>query len=619
MSNSRFFVGIDLGTSNCALAFSRVASEEITLLDIPQLAQPGQVLCQKTLPSVSYLPLREEAKHCHHTLPWKEGASPFVLGAWAKTRAAELPDRVVSSAKSWLCNAQVDRLGEILPWQGECESKISPLTALQGYLEHLRYAAESEENFAEAPLDWQTLPLVLTVPASFDEVARTLTHRAAEQAGFGAVTLLEEPLAAFYSWLACNEKSWREQVSVGELILVCDLGGGTTDFSLIAVSSEEGNLRLERISVGDHLLLGGDNMDLALAYRLQGILADEQGVKLDHWQFLSLVASAREAKEKLLSDPLLSEVKVAVASRSSRLLAKTIGLSVGRDLLEEVILEGFFPVLASDEISLEGAAPSLQEFGLPFARDPAITRHLAAFLRRSRQTLAANPGLQELFARDFPQVLAADEQLLLPTAVLFNGGVFNAPLLQERIRAQLEGWSGASSQAIKLLRAHHLDLAVAHGAAYFAKHKALGSGIRVQAGTARSYYIGVEQGMMAVPGMKPLLRGLCVVPQGSEEGSSFTLSGKQFGLVTGVQSQFRFFSSALRARDTVASEVADSVAELDENSSLTITIPPLTKERPTEVVPVTLTAVISEVGTLKLFMQHSLSAQRWEVEFKVRA
>jgi molecular chaperone DnaK (HSP70) len=615
MSSTPIFIGIDLGTSNCAVATVSAESDAISLLPITQISQAGQLISESMLPSLSYLPLAEEQAASAATLPWSnEGVlRDFVVGAWAKTRAQEVPDRVITSAKSWLCNPHVDRLGDILPWQGSCEKKLSPVAALQSYLTHLRCAY----THVAAGIDWQAIPLVLTVPASFDEVARSLTHQAALAAGFGNVTLLEEPLAAFYAWLAAHEKSWREQITVGDLVLVCDVGGGTTDFSLVAVCEKEGNLSLERVSVGDHLLLGGDNMDLALAYMLKAKLAKEQQVHLDNWQFLALIASVRSAKEQLLAgDSAVESLSLAIASKSARLFAKSVSVTLDRKEVQQLLVEGFFPLATPEDEPRAVPSSGIQEFGLPFERDAAITRHLARFLRRSRKNVDSHPELKELFAQQLGHTLQGARTRLMPTAVLFNGGVFNAPALQARIVAALTSWAGGS--ALKQLASSQLDLAVAQGAAYFSKHKVLGQGIRVHAGTAKSYYIGIETSMLAVPGIEPELKGLCVLPQGSAEGSSFTLPHRQFGVVTGQPTKFRFFSSSHRAGDEVGSEVDSAVETLEETAELQITLPALTQGSEREVVPVELATTITEVGTLQVYMQHVHSAQRWQVEFNVR-
>jgi hypothetical protein len=349
---------------------------------------------------------------------------------------------------------------------------------------------------------------------------------------------------------------------------------------------------------------------LALAYVVKAKLAREQQQNLDHWQFLSLISNVRDAKEKLLNakDPACDEVTLAIASKGSRLMAQTLSTSLTRREVEEVLLEGFFPLGSAADEPEDRRASGIQELGLPYERDAAITRHLARFLRRSRVSLEAKPELRNL----------ADTTLdfLRPTAVLFNGGVFNATLLQERIIALLASW--APGQPLKVLASQHLDLAVAMGAAYFAKHKALGQGIRVHAGTGKSYYIGVESSMMAVPGMVPELKGLCILPQGSEEGSSFSLPQRRFGVVTGQQTKFRFFSSGQRMSDVVGSEVEDCSATLDETAELQITLPPLTAGKVGEVVPVELGTTITEVGVLQVYMQHVHSPQRWQVEFNVR-
>ena len=424
-------------------------------------------------------------------------------------------------------------------------------------------------------------------------------------------TLLEEPLAAFYAWLQSKGESWRDSVKPGDLVLVCDVGGGTTDFSLIAVTEVEGQLALERISVGDHLLLGGDNMDLTLAYSLRREL-EVQGKRLDHWQFLSMVAEARRAKEALLSDPTLTELSVSVASRVASLFAGTITATVTRAMVEQVLLDGFLPLTAADEMPAQRRSVGIQEFGLAYETDAAISRHLARFLTRSRQNVESHPSLMRLVEGR----LLANRPYLMPTAVLFNGGVFRAPLLRERVLQLLQQWNLGTP--VQELTGGDLDLAVALGAAYYGRLRATGKGIRVRSGTARSYYIGIESSMPAVPGIPPQINGLCLVPQGTDEGSEIELKQAAFGLVVGEPVEFRFFSSAVRAGDVAGGLVEDAERELEESSRVNLTLPP-DGHREGEMIPVHLDALVTAVGTLQLFMKDVSGDKKWQLEFDVRA
>ena len=331
-----------------------------------------------------------------------------------------MPDRLVTSAKSWLSNPHIDPKQRTLPWRSDsAEEKLSPFEVSRRYLQHLKDAFLHAVHAQGRQWDLGDGQIVVTVPASFDEVARSLTAEAAEAAGLGNVTLLEEPQAAFYAWTARAGRQWRDAVAPGDIILVCDVGGGTADFSLIAVTDVGGNLELERISVGEHILLGGDNMDLALAYTLQARL-EAEGKSLDAWQFLALVHAASRAKITLFEDTSLAEAPIAVPSRGSSLFAKTIATALDRASLSQVILDGFFAQTALDDLPREARRTGLQEFGLPYASDPVISKHLARFLTRSLQNVKASDKLAALVG---PR---AGGQALMPTAVLFNGGVFKA-------------------------------------------------------------------------------------------------------------------------------------------------------------------------------------------------
>ena len=523
-----------------------------------------------------------------------------MVGVYARERGALAPDRVVTSAKSWLCNPHVDRYAPILPWQSELtEDKLSPFETTRRYLEHLRRAAEAALSERDAELS--ECLVVLTVPASFDEVARTLTFDAAVAAGLGQVTLLEEPQAAFYAWIAESEARklpahWTTQVRAGDLVLVCDVGGGTADFSLIAVAASEAGLSqqldLHRIAVGEHILLGGDNMDLALAYALKEQLASE-GKDIDHWQFLALVHAARAAKERLLSDPDLDAIPIAVPSRGASLFAKTVTTTLARERAESLILEGYFPHTAVTDVPRARRSVGLQEYGLEYATEPALSKHLARFLSRARENVRSDERLRSLLGAGAD---LDDSPILWPTALLFNGGVFHSGLLRRRVTDLLRSWLGADHPLTEI-ESVGLDKAVANGAAYYGAVQLSGRGIKIRAGTSRSYYLGIESPMPAVPGITPPVKAVCIVPQGTEEGTALELPGREFGLVTGEPVEFRFFSSEVRAGDRVGTLVADAPGALDETAGLAITLPPIAGQ-PGQVLPVTLKPLVTEVGTL---------------------
>ena len=518
----------------------------------------------------------------------------------------------MTSAKSWLGHPHVDPRQPVLPWGSELgERKVSPFEASRRYLEHLREALLHYLRQRGEGAGLEACATVLTVPASFDEVARGLTFEAAVAAGWGEVTLLEEQQAAFYHWLAQSGDGWRRAVRPGEVIQICDVGGGTADFSLLAVAEEAGNLVLERVSVGDHILLGGDNMDLALAYTLKAEL-EGQGKKLDSGQFLHLLHACRLGKERLFADPELAEVPVAIPSRGAVLFAGSLTAVLRRELLRTVLLDGFLPAGSIDQRPVRRQLAGLREFGLPYEADPALSRHLAWFLTRSWQNARSSEKLAGLVAGRLRE--ESGVAFVCPSAVLFNGGVFKAETIRQRLLEMLGEWNGG--EPVRELAGSHLDLAVAKGAAFYSRLRLSGQGLRIRAGTARSYYLGLETAMPAVPGMAPPVKGVCVVPQGMEEGSEAPLPGREFGLVTGEPVQFRFFSSSVRAGDPVGT-VVEQVDELEETASLELTLPPL-GEGAGQVVPVRLHSLVTEVGTLELWLRHEASGRQWKLEFNVR-
>lgn len=619
MSFKRFSIGIDLGTSNSAIAITDLEQGELRAVPILQATAPGSVAARPLLPSALYIPFPGEMAKESLPFPWSDEESPFaVAGMLARERGAQVPDRLVTSAKSWLGSRVADPRSPILPWQSPIEEpKISPFDASRRLLRHLLSSAAQELTGGDLALLVESSEVVLTVPASFDEAARTLTHEAAEAAGWGRVTMLEEPQAAFYSWLASRGNDWRREVDPGELVLVVDIGGGTADFTLIAVVDRGGELELSRISVGEHILLGGDNMDLTLAHVLQQQL-EAEGHSLDQWQFLALVHAARGAKERLFSDESVDEVGISVPTRGSSLFASTLSARLRRDVAASVVLDGFFPLIEADEQPVMRRATGLQEWGLDYAADPAVSRHLARFLARSLQNVQSDPDLSSLVGGNIR------DGSLRPTAVLFNGGVFEAGAMRARVMELLARWNGGERP--RELATQALDLAVARGASQYGAVRAKGQGIRIRAGLSRSYYLGLASTMPAVPGFQPPVKGLCVVPQGTEEGTELVLEGREFGLVTGEPVEFRFFSSAVRAGDEVGTVVADAVRELEETARLRVT---LARSAGTPeggaasasgaLIPVKLHATVTDVGTLELWMHQLNAPHRWRLEFNVRS
>ncbi|MET0339662.1 MAG: Hsp70 family protein [Polyangiales bacterium] len=602
MSKARHAIGIDLGTTHCAISSIDLgASDGEKVVEraepIPQLVAPGQVEPRPLLPSFMYLPHESELTAEQLTLPWP-GPGQLAVGEVARALGVKSAARLVSSAKSWLGYTAIDRRAQILPVGAPAEvPKVSPLDASVRYLEHLRAAWDAQH--ADAPIAGQAV--TITVPASFDPAARELTAEAAKLAGLGHAVLLEEPQAALYSWVSGSQGQWRKQVQLGDAILVIDVGGGTSDFSLIAVRDQEGDLVLERVAVGEHILLGGDNMDLALAYALRTQI-EADGRTLDAVQLATLTQAARVAKETLLTDLKKKSIKVTIPGRSSKLVGGAISAELTRDDLERVLLEGFFPEVESDARPIGRARGALTTLGLPYAQDAAVTRHLAAFLARQAGALE---GGAHAFAR--------------PTAVLFNGGVFKSQLLQDRIVGVLNRWlAQAGGQPARVLAGADLDLAVARGAAYYG-YVRQGAGIRIRGGTAMSYYVGVESALPAVPGQPPPLSAVCVAPFGLEEGTRAALPPAEFGLVVGEPVRFRFFGSTTRRDDqpghTLERWTADELAELQEIEAQL----PAEGRGPGEIVTVQLQAGVTEVGTLEVEAVERAGSQRWKVELDTRA
>ena len=611
MTDPRYAIGIDLGTTHSALSYVdlQASDGEKTadgVLPVPQLTAPGTVEALPLLPSFLYLPHPDELAPGELALPWSTGgeASGAIAGEFARSRGATTPIRLVSSAKSWLCHPGVDRRAAILPHDAPEEvERVSPLAASTRYLQHLRQAWNAAHP--EAPFEQQSV--TVTIPASFDPAARELTAEAARQAGF-APTLLEEPQAALYSWIQGSGGRWRKQVQPGDIILVVDVGGGTSDFSLIAILERDGKLEPHRVAVGDHILLGGDNMDLALAHLVARKLS-ANGTQLDAWQMRALTYGCRSAKEALLADANATTWPIVVPSRGSKLIGGSIRTELTREEVTTFITDGFFPRVEASARPATRARAGLTQIGLPYAQDAAITRHLAAFLARQAGATAELEG--------FSGRVNAEHRFLHPSAVLFNGGVFKSNILAQRVMDTINDWlylEGA--EPARMLEGADLDLAVARGAAYYS-YARRGGGVRIRGGTARSYYVGVESSMPAIPGMEPPIEALCVAPFGMEEGSELELPGQEFGLVVGEPVHFRFFGSTTRRQDRIG-EVLEfwGPDELQELNEIQATLPAEGRV-PGDVVQVKLHALATDTGTLELAAV-SRDGQRWKVEFDVR-
>ncbi len=601
MSEPVYIIGIDLGTTNSVAAYTEVNStrgetSDIKILKIPQLTGPGTVEKREILPSFILMNEKNNDRNEALNLPW-DNETHYFVGEHARDRGAEIPGRLISSSKSWLCNTMIDRNKPVLPWGAENkEAKLSPVEASAAILRHIRDAWNNIIAKDDEKLLIQNQEIFLTVPASFDAVARELTVKAASLAGLSNVTLLEEPQAAFYAWIESSGNQWRDSIKEGDLVLVCDIGGGTSDFSLINVSDNDGELLLERIAVGDHLLVGGDNMDLALAYSVSRQMA-EKGTKLDSWQMRGLWHSCRKAKENVLSDPEKKNYPVTILGRGSSLIGGTIKTELSMNDVQQLILDGFFPKCEITAEPITNQKTGLKEIGLLYEADPAITHHLAYFLSRHKIDGESNRS---------------------PNAILFNGGVMKADPVRKRIKEVLSSWAGQEiSTSIKEIDTKDFDLSVARGAVYYGLARR-GDGIRIRSGLGRSYYIGIAASMPAVPGMPAPTRALCVAPFGMEEGSKAKLENQEFIIVVGEPVKFDFLGSSLRPEDSLGTVVDDWEDEINEINEIA-TIETTLDGDYGSVIPVNLEIDITEVGTLELWCVAREDDRRWKLEFNIRA
>ncbi|SMC27500.1 Hsp70 protein [Desulfacinum hydrothermale DSM 13146] len=605
----RYVVGIDLGTTNSAVAYvhlqgsDEAPSRRIRVFQVPQLVNAGEVGRRSLLPSFLYLPGPYDLPAGATALPW-DADRDYAVGEFAREQGALVPGRLVSSAKSWLCHAGVDRQAPILPWgAGQDVAKVSPVEASARYLQHIREAWNQvmARGRDEALLEEQLV--VVTVPASFDEAARELTVEAAAQAGLKKVVLLEEPLAAFYSWLARHEDNWTAMMEPEQIVLVCDVGGGTTDFSAIVVRSGEKGLRFDRLAVGDHLMLGGDNMDLTLARRLEMQLMGAPG-KLDAKRWHQLCHGCRRAKEQLLAHQDAREtVDVTVMGTGGKLIGGTLKGTLARQDVHQWILEGFFPRTALDQEPEGGRRAGITEFGLPYVQDPAVTRHLAAFWRRH----------EALFGEQ------TDRARPIPDFVLFNGGALIPDTVRNRILDVVADWfaheMGSHWRPVELDNPHP-DLAVALGAAYYGIVR-LGAGVRVGAGTPRAYYVEVARGADAGPEDEARRHAVCLIPRGTEEGHEAMLEAPVFEVLTNRPATFQILTSHTRLGDRRGDVVDLDPDELTE-------LPPIRtalrfgKKATAQRLPVQLATKLSEVGTLEVWCRSLNTPHQWRLRFDVR-
>lgn len=594
---SKFSVGIDLGTTNSLLAYAPLDVEraEIRVLPIEQVVAPNQIEARDSLPSFLYLPDEGEVASGALAMPDSSPRDP-VIGTYARHISSEQPERTIAAAKSWLSYARVDRKAAILPWgAGSDVAKLSPVDASRLILKHL--VAAWHRTFPEARLNEQVV--TLTVPASFDVVARELTREAALAAGLPEdFILLEEPQAAVYHWLATSGNAWRRAVAEHDAILVVDVGGGTTDLTLVRVEQEAGDLVLRRLAVGDHLLVGGDNMDVALAHFV-ATRFKEKGLKLNAWQSVALWHACRRAKENLLSAEGKATESIALLGRGSRLVGGTVTVEVDRDEVHGLLVDGFLPRCPIDARPERGQVSGFQELGLPYESDTAITRHVAAFV--SDNLDSESPAATDRPAR---------------THLLLNGGVFKAAQLRERLSEVISSWH--AGQPTQLLGSTaDLDQAVASGAAYYGWTKQHG-GVRIRGGTARSYYVGIETAGLAIPGMPRPLQAVCVAPQGMEEGTALDVPTREVGLVVGKPAKFRFFSSTHRKQDRVGATLRQwDEEELEETAPMELELP-VEDGSDESFVPVHFHSRLSELGVFELWCHSTRDGQRWKLEFNVR-
>lgn len=602
ISSSRFCVGIDLGTTNSVLSYVDTQSDNPIpqTLSIPQLVAPGETASLLSLPSFIYLPEDGEIDLKLLKLPWQKSGENIAVGSFALDMSAKSPDKVVSSSKSWLCCDKIDRHSPCLPVcpEGANMRQISPVEAATLILNHLKQAWNHLMASKDASNRLENQEVIITVPASFDAIARDLTVEAANALDLH-FTLLEEPQAAFYSWLAHNQESWRKQVEDGDVVLVCDIGGGTSDFSLIAVMGEEGDLTLQRLAVGDHTLLGGDNMDLTLAYTISTKLKKERGISLNQRQFAALTHSCRKAKEAFGSGNT-DDQELVILGTGSGLVGGTITTKISYDDLKNAILDGFFPSCAISDKPSVSRHSGLRTMSLDYAADPSFTRHLASFLERHS------------FHDD-------NGNTLLPGVVLFNGGVTKPALFRDRIVETIQSWHGENASDVVVLQQDDSDQAVAMGAAWYSYVKRIG-GIRIKAGSPRSYYIGVESSMPAIPGMEPPLEALCVVNFGLEEGSSVTIDAQGLALVVGEPTEFRFFSSTVRHDDKIGNRIdANDCPDLVELPPLQVMLTRSEEDSSVNLIPVKLRTDLTDIGTLQLWCEEIKGENSWKLEFDIRS
>ncbi|MGY0616020.1 Hsp70 family protein [Vibrio sp. FJH11] len=612
MASPRFLVGIDLGTTNTVVAYCEITDNleqsEVSLFNIDQLIGPGEVVRKPLLPSFRYHPANGQISSSDLTLPWENepvsgDIKNAIIGEWARELGAKVEGRQVSSAKSWLSHQAVDRSSDILPWAGAQDvDKVSPVIASASYLNHIRQAW----NYRHPSNKLEDQDVVVTVPASFDETARKLTLEAAELAGLNKIVLLEEPQAVCYDWYARHQQTAADELKELPLILVCDVGGGTTDLSLIEAKFNEEELTLDRIGVGDHLMLGGDNLDLALAHLAESrftLNKGEQSKKLTAASLTKLIQQTRKAKENLLSASAPEDVKITMLGSGSKLLGGTKSIALSKQEVHQIALDGFFPLSDFSEVP-DKRRSAVVEFGLPYVADPAVSKHVAEFLSQHQQVSRAALGIED------------ENQNAIPVGLLLNGGVFNSDLVTQRVTTLLSNWRGAP---VTVLDNPHPDWSVALGAVAFGKARR-GAQLKIGGGAARSYFLHLQE-------KNKMGKALCLLAKGTEEGHEIRLSGRRFSLTLGEPVRFNLLTST---HDTLANNTAiQNGVMVDVDPDLFVPLPPYIttlegegaelhanqKER----VEVQLACQLTEVGTLKMeCVSAEDDSKRWRLEFEVR-
>ncbi|NAW69335.1 Hsp70 family protein [Vibrio sp. V27_P1S3P104] len=607
MGSPRFLVGIDLGTTNTVVAFCEItdnlSQSEITLFPVDQLVGPGEVVRKPLLPSFRYHPAQGQVASSDLTLPWDHQAvtgdiEQVIIGEWARELGSKVAGRQVASAKSWLSHPTVDQTADILPWAaGNDVEKVSPIIASASYLNHIRQAW----NYRHPSDRLENQEVIITVPASFDETARKFTIEAAALAGLNKIQLLEEPQAVCYDWYARHQKTAFQELKTLPLILVCDVGGGTTDLSLIEAQFQQDELTLNRIGVGEHLMLGGDNLDLALAHLAEQQLNQHQ--KLNAANLTKLIQQTRQAKENLLATNAPEVANITMLGSGSKLLGGTRKISLTQQEVLDIALDGFFP-LSDFSQRPDKRRRAVVEFGLPYVADPAISKHLAEFLHQHQSVALSALHQQE------------STQPAIPVGLLLNGGLFNSDLITNRLIQLLEHWRKAP---ITLLDNPHPDWSVALGAVAFAKARR-GAQLKIGGGAARSYFLHL-------PEKNKMGNALCLLAKGTEEGQEIRLTGRQFSLTLGEPVRFNLLTST---HDTLAQKTAvNNGVMVKIDPDMFSPLPPYIvtlesdgaelKANQKERVAVQLACQLTEVGTLKMeCVSLDDDQKRWALEFEVR-